>query len=134
MRTTIKFFKNPHENARSKLISRTLLKLAKVNRDWPGTHPQHQELWHVRIVDEMHHGKSKGFFIVDPINRVQDTSLIHLPPTMFNDELHNGVLVITPKITQEDTYWILAKDHKKMLARKHNTYAVVVNQGGNLWF
>jgi len=139
MLTVVKFFRNLRNSNRNPLISRTLLKIAHINRDWDGEQPLDNEIWLVKIVAETHHGKPQGCFIVDPIDKVNiQEDLLHLPPTLFSmKKVHdtpNGqcILLVTP--AKPDSLWILPKSHKRILAKNNGAYAVVVDHGGAVWF
>jgi len=135
MLTVVKFFNNPQWHNPNKLISRTLLKIATVNWAWRGDRPQHWELWLVKIVSETQHGEVGGMFIVDPIVKLNpDTDMAHLPPTLYDQEIKDDVLIITPHYPDPGHYWMLPKDHRRDMATKHKAYAVVVNHGGTIWW
>lgn len=133
MLTVVKFIPNVSKPANpNQLVSRTLLKIAQINRTWTGTYPKALELWQVRIVHETQHGRNRGCFIVDPIVKIDAEAAISLPPTLFAHTVLDHVVIVTPKYA--DQYWLLPKTHKQHLAAEHDAYAVVVNHGGNAWW
>jgi len=136
MLTTVKFVPNAQRVPRpypNRTISRTLGKIATINQNWTGPLPEPYDLWTVKIVSEVYHGIKRGCFIVDPIEHRSPDELTHLPVTMIDLEMRDGILFVRPK---KDLHhlWILPKTHRKSLAQTYNAYAVVINLGGTYWF
>ncbi len=125
----MKFFtnENPGTSGDNKVISRTLLKIAVVSRHYmqqPGALiPQHGELWRCRIVKEVNTG-NKGAFILDPIEKIDDKSIVHLVPGLFCKRLIKGRLIVYPK--NPGLNWILPLVHKKMMADTYKAHCIIV--------
>jgi len=139
MLTIVKFFKNelPGDNS---VISRTLLKVGLVDKAWQpkplvdgtiGPIPQPGEFWRVRILKETCVGMVRGCFIVHPLEKIDEDSIVHLVPGMYSERTTKGVLVITPRDPQ--VHWILPLAHKKYAVSTKNIHAIVVSLGGALW-
>lgn len=124
----LKFFTNNNKGTGDNdVISRTLLKIAVVNRHYqqkPGAvMPQHGELWIVKIIKETGTGNT-GTFICEPIEKVDEKSLMHLVPGLFCKQLVKGKLIVYPK--KRGHNWILPLMHKKHMAELHNAYCIIV--------
>jgi len=134
METIVKFFENSDKDNPNPIISRTLCKIAVVDRDWtrnnPDKIPKAGEFWRVRIVRETCIGMTKGCFIVHPLEQVLDTDLVHLAPGFFEEEMNNRVLVLKPKNAEN---YILPLSYKRHCLVQKNVYAIIVNLGGTLW-
>jgi len=126
--TVCKFYKNPSTtNEPNTVISRTLLKVAVVDRRWKPVcgqrEPTDGEFWKVSIVREF--GRAmKGCFLVHPIHRVYDTEYRTLIPGTYDIESEDGLIVITP---HNPGNWILSIEHRKILTARHNAYALIVD-------
>lgn len=134
MISILKFFENAGfkdkngGDAENEVISRTLLKIAVVSRHYKQKHPdnmpKHGELWRCKIVKETNSGKNKGLFVVTPIEKVDDESLVHLIPGWFDSKLVNNRLIIVPR--KQNVNWILPLTHKRIMAEEHGAYCVIV--------
>lgn len=136
MRCILKFFENtgykgkksPNGENENEVISRTLLKIAVVSHYYSQKHPEampkHGELWDCRIIKEKESGKNKGCFIVEPIKKVDDKTILHLIPGWYDEKLVNGRLLIIPR--KRDTNWILPLTHKRIMAEERGAYCVIV--------
>jgi hypothetical protein len=137
--TLVKFFKNEQNSTDNKVISRTLLKVALIDKNWqsvtdngtPRDYPQAGEFWKVRILKETCVGMVRGCFIVEPIEKIGEDSIVHLVPGMYDEQVSNGVLVVVPR--DQNVNWILPLPHKKYAAATKNVHAVVIILGGNAW-
>ena len=128
--TVCKFYTNPQssgEDDQNKVISRTLRKIAVVDKRWKPTcgqrYPRDGEFWKVRIVREFKRAM-KGCFLVEPIHRVYDHEFRTLIPGTYDIEAEDGLVVVTP---HNPGYWILTIQHRDMLLKMHNAYAVIVD-------
>jgi len=134
MISILKFFENSNYKGGSgsenenKVISRTLLKIAVVSRHYSQKHPEktpkHGELWKCRIVKEISSGQNRGCFIVEPIEKIDDQSIVHLIPGWYDTKVVNGRMVIVPR--KQGVNWILPLTHKRMLSEEHKAYCVLV--------
>jgi hypothetical protein len=131
----LKFFENTNykdkkgsSDNENEVISRTLLKIAVVSRHYRQKHPElmpkHGELWKCRIVKEISSGKNRGCFIVEPVEKVDDKSILHLIPGWYDEKLVNGRLLVIPR--KRDTNWILPLTHKRIMAEERGAYCVIV--------
>ncbi len=131
----LKFFENTNykdkkgsSDNENEVISRTLLKIAVVSRHYRQKHPElmpkHGELWKCRIVKEISSGKNRGCFIVEPVQKVDDQSILHLIPGWYDEKLVNGRLLVIPR--KRDTNWILPLTHKRIMAEERGAYCVIV--------
>ena len=133
METLVKFFENSDKDNSNAVISRTLCKIAVVDRDWlkqNSNHPKAGEFWKIKIVRETCIGMTKGCLIVHPIERIDDTTLIHLVPGMYSESINNRVLILTP---QRQENWIMPLSYKKYYLAQKNVYAIIVNLVGEKW-
>ena len=140
MEAILKFFENtshrPQEDKgdgknENEVISRTLLKIAVVSRHYRQKHgdakmPKHGELWRCRIVKEINSGKNKGCFIVEPQEKVNDGTLMHLIPGWYDEKLVNGRLIIVPRKQEKGLNWILPLTHKRLMSEEQAAYCVIV--------
>ncbi len=125
METILKFFKNKKiDDINNNLISRTMLKIAVINRHFKGTKPNAGELWRCRIIKEINPGTSKGCFIVDPIAPISEKDILHLVPGFFYKKIIENRLIIIPK--QKGHSWIMPLHHKRLMADEHKVYAAMV--------
>jgi len=131
----LKFFENtnykdkkPSGDNENEVISRTLLKIAVVSRHYRQNHPElmpkHGELWKCRVVKEISSGKNRGCFIVEPVEKVDDKSILHLIPGWYDEKFVNGRLLVIPR--KRETNWILPLTHKRIMAEERNAYCVIV--------
>lgn len=132
----LKFFENTNYKDKkpagpdneNEVISRTLLKIAVVSRHYRLKHPElmpkHGELWKCRVVKEISSGKNRGCFIVEPVEKIDDKSILHLIPGWYDEKLVNGRLLVIPR--RRDTNWILPLTHKRIMAEEQNAYCVIV--------
>lgn len=126
----LKFFSNTNrgKDNDNDVISRTMLKIAVVSRHYkkkyPGNLPKHGELWKCRILREKNPGKNTGCHIVEPIEQVDDKSILHLIPGWYDEKLINGRLIIIPR--KPHINWILPLTHKRIAAEEHDAYCVIV--------
>lgn len=136
----MKLFSNTNPESQNKIISRSLLKIAAVDREWLETAtetPKHGEFWLCDILKETAQGRGlKGLFIVKPIKPIpvvdKSPQIVHLIPGMYTEEvLDTGVVVVTPH--RQDRNWVMPLHHKSLLAELRGAHAVVVNLGGDLW-
>lgn len=141
METILKFFHNPGSN-NNEIISRTLCKIAVISRRWqenylkqggdPNGLPKHSEMWRCAITNEAKPGKNQGCFIVEPIERVAEESVVKLLGGVFTVkkvETRGGgtQLIIRPKSEHLGHNWILSLHHKRSLTEEHNAYCAIVD-------
>lgn len=130
MITILKFFENTNKTTAddNSVISRTLLKIAVVSRHYktmPGvTLPKHGEIWRCRIVKEISSGINKGCFIVDPLELLDETSIVRLVPGLFCKKVVKGRMIVYPK--KPGYNWILPLTHKKIMAEEFGAYCLIV--------
>lgn len=137
------------------LISTSLGKLAVIDRAWcpPGglAPPANEEFWLVDVVREMHPGRARGAFLVQPrhcVSRVRpdgrlDTPLLYLLPGMYSIALVTPGPALRPvAIVKPDELdgrdWVLSLDAAKIIGSTRNesgdrVYSVVLNLGGEPW-
>lgn len=137
MLTLLKFHNNP-EKGENSVISRTLLKAAVIDRRWkpkpdqeiPGTSEsftKEGEFWKVRIVRDTAPGRIAGCFIVEPLCKVLIDDIVHLIPGMYTDTIEKGLVILHPS---QVANWILPLENKKLIAKQHAAYAVIICLGG----
>jgi len=131
MITILKFFTNDgkQENTlKNDIISRTLLKIAVISKYYieknPDKVPKQGEIWRCDIVKETCSGKSKGCFIVEPIEKINEKDIIHLIPGLFYRKLINKRLIIIPK--KPELNWILPLTHKHLMVETDGAYCIIV--------
>lgn len=125
--TICKFYTNPspseNDNA---LISRTLLKVAVIDRRWTPTYgqkPRDGEFWQVEVVREFGEAM-KGCFLLHPLARIHSSEVRSLIPGTYDIEEESGLVVITP---HNPGSWVLPLPHRKLLATKYDAYAIIVD-------
>lgn len=132
MISIFKFFRNNNAKEgdhRNEFISRTLLKIAVISTHYKKSGaqmPDHGELWQCKIIKEIQSGVNRGCFIVEPIARVSDESIIHLFPGAYEQKIVGGRILIFPNKLGPNLNWIMPLTHKRMLAEEHGAYAVIV--------
>jgi hypothetical protein len=98
------------------LITRTLGKVGVINSQYRGDMPKHNELWLSVIIKENCPGNNTGCFILEPINRLDSSSVDRLIPGMYTEEYKDKILFIYPKKLKDndgdDIYWILPMTHR----------------------
>ena len=134
MVTILKFFTNDKGNKqenslKNEIISRTLLKIAVISKyhreKHPDLIPKQGEMWKCRIVKETESGKSKGCFIVEPFEKIEESdNVVHLVPGLFYKQSINGRLIIFPK--KPELNWILPLTHKHLMVETDGAYCVIV--------
>jgi len=132
METILKWFRNKKQGDTNELISRTLLKISVISRYRTSDNdisPNFGELWRCRIIKEMGSGTSRGCFIVEPLERVDEHQILHITTGMFYKKLINNRLIITPKQEWSGHSCILPLQHKHMMAEAYGAYAVIVVLG-----
>ena len=133
----LKFFENssyskdkktPTPQTENSVISRTLLKIAVVSRHYkqknPEKMPKHGELWKCRVVKEINSGHNRGCFVVEPMEQIDDKSILHLIPGWYDEKFVNGHLLIVPRRTGPN--WLLPLLHKRIMADERGAYCVIV--------
>ena len=127
--TVCKFYENPQatEDTENKVISRTLRKIAVVDRRWKPDcgkrFPKDGEFWKVKVVHEF--GRAmKGCFLVEPLHKVHEHEFRTLIPGTYTVEAEDGLVVVTPT---NPGYWILTIQHRDMLLQMYKAYAVIVD-------
>lgn len=133
MISILKFFGNTYKgNAGNEnentVISRTLLKIAVVSRHYLKKHPDkapaHGELWKCRIIKEIRPNESKGCFLVETLEKIDDQSIVHLIPGWYDTKVVKGRMIIVPR--KQGVNWILPLTHKRIMSEEHNAYCVLV--------
>lgn len=137
MEVIVKFFPNETtKEGEAPLISRTLGKVAIVARAYmerARVNPKHhqmpgpQEFWRVLIIKELQKGQRAGCFLVQPMERVDEDSLLHLAPGMYVMEKRGGVLVVTPNPEYQGRNCIMPLEFKHMYAAQSGTYSTLVD-------
>ena len=126
--TICKFFNNTSINDQhNKVISRTLRKIAVIDRRWTAVDSQHYpkdgEFWKVGIVREF--GRAmKGCFLVHPLQKIHDNEFRSLIPGTYDIEAEDGLVVLTP---HNPGYWVMPIEHRQILIRQYNAYAVIID-------
>lgn len=129
--TICKFFKNSNTNSKGNnpVISRTLLKVAVVNKDWypqrGQKEPKEGELWRVKIVKEINQGNNQGCFLVEPIKKLDEAEMCFLVPGTYSLKCMDNLLIVVP-LKNQGANWILPLTDKKILAAQEKAYAVIV--------
>lgn len=129
METILKWFKNKKMGDTNELISRTLLKISVISRyrtKETDVSPHFGELWRCRIIKEMGSGTSRGCFIVEPLEKVEENQILHIAPGMFYKKLVKNRLIIVPKQDWHGHACILPLQHKHIMAETYGAYAVIV--------
>jgi hypothetical protein len=134
MISILKFFENTNYKEKTtdnenEVISRTMLKIAVVSRHYRQKHgpekmPKNGELWKCKVVKEINSGKNKGCFVVEPIERIADTDIVHLIPGWYDTKVVNGRLLIIPR--KQNVNWIMPLTHKRIIAEENGAYCVIV--------
>ena len=135
MITILKFFENTNKTAdgANDVISRTLLKIAVVSRHYKAqpdaVMPKHGEIWRCKIVKEISSGLNKGCFVVEPIENLDENSIVKLVPGFFCKKVVKGRLIVYPK--KSGYNWILPLTHKKIMAEELGAYCLIVQLDGS---
>jgi hypothetical protein len=135
MITILKFFENKNKSSTddNDVISRTMCKIAVINSHYKqnpnAVMPKHGELWRCKIIKETSSGANKGCFIVDPIEPLEESSIIRLIPGMFCKKLVKGRLILYPN--KPGFNWILPLTHKKIMVEEFNAYCLIVQLDGS---
>jgi hypothetical protein len=135
MITILKFFENTNKTNTddNDVISRTLLKIAVVSRHYKMqpdvVMPKHGELWRCKIVKEISSGLNKGCFVVEPIENLEESSIVRLVPGFFCKKVVKGRLIVYPK--KPGYNWILPLTHKKIMAEEFGAYCLIVQLDGS---
>ena len=110
-----KFFNNGNQENSNKIITKTMGKVAFIDRSYQGPLPKgdEEEFWRVKIVDERKPGERSGCFIIEPLERVKPVDLKHLVQGFYEEKMENGVLFILPKNPGHN--WILPLTHRKSI-------------------
>ena len=154
METIVKFFENTEtEEARRNdniLISKTLKKVAHIDKDWvlnsifkptkadkladrlakipdgkTAVMPQNQELWRCKINFEVLHGINRGCFILHPLQKVEESSVVRIPATLCSLSSFDNILIVTP-VPKEKVDWILSSDLRKHLINTYHADGIVL--------
>jgi len=128
----LKFFQNTKRPDLDTVISRTLMKVAVVSKNYAARSltstahamPVDKEIWKCRVVKEMYPGEAKGCFIVEPIERVNHENTQYLLPNGYTTEVIHGRLLVHPKTKGN---WMLDLMLRKILAEKTGAYCAIVD-------
>ena len=137
METLVKFIPNTDPSKANKIISRTLGKLAHIDKEWSPPHgvdsPRPEEIWRVNVVRETRPSQNRGCFLVHPIQRIPDSEISHLAVGMYEEERHPcGIVIVRP--FNPKLNWIMPLDNKKFIMKHRDAYALVVCLDGELWY
>lgn len=137
MEVILKFFVNKNvSEGEAEVISRTLGKIAIVSRAYIERHrqnpkhnpmPDDQEFWRVHIVKELQPGKRAGCFLVQPIEKVEVDSLLHLAPGMYHIESRKNALYVLPNPEYQGRNCIMPLEHKHVFAGRMSAYCTIVD-------
>jgi len=137
MEVIVKFFENSSvSEGDAPIISRTLGKVAIVSRAYMERNrtdskhnpmPADQEFWRVHIVKELKPGKREGCFLVQPMEKVDVESLLHLAPGMYSIESKQGGLYVTPNPEYQGRNCIMPLEHKHVFANRTHAYCTIVD-------
>jgi hypothetical protein len=144
MATVIKFHKReiPERQANNKRLlpvrTRTCMKIGLVDERWVAPEgisvPKEEEWWLVHIVHETQVGSNRGCFIMRPVKKIDNGSILRLLPGFFVTSQPNpGTLIVTPKDHQHAP-WILPLKLKQEFMSRMGLSSVVVNLGGGYWY
>lgn len=128
----LKFFQNEQRPDLDTVISRTLMKVAVISKNYAARSatstahamPVDKELWRCRVVKEMYPGEAKGCFIVEPIEKVEHTNTQYLLPNGYTTEVIHGRLLVHPRVKGN---WMLDLMLRKILAEKTGAYCAIVD-------
>lgn len=130
MITLLKFVRNKDKNNHNSVISRTMLKVAVINRHHTksgGEMPKAGEIWKCQIITEKNSGERKGCFIVNPLSKINEDSMKYIIPGMYEEKEVNGKILIFPKKTSDNNNWLMSLMLKKVLAEgRSNIYSIIV--------
>jgi hypothetical protein len=138
MEVILKFFKNAQHttaNFTNDVLSRSMMKVAVVTKfmlkeakaNPEIVMPKDGEFWKCRIVKETDVGRASGCLIVEPMELVSDKDILKLIPGTYDIALVNGKLVVRPHLAYRGKPWILSLEYKRMLAREHGVYCIIVD-------
>jgi len=135
LRTVVKFFNNVQQQSagtidgkpkiHNHLITRTLGKLGVIDSKWnpvDGGLPKDGEFWLVEILRETSPARAQGVFVLSPIRPIETAEVQRLAPGMYDEEMEEGTVIITPNL-REDFYWMLPLSLRKAMT---NVNAVIV--------
>jgi hypothetical protein len=135
MQTVVMFFDTSPETSpsgtwKNRLYSRSLRKIAFIDNKHPreGDYPKDGEQWLVEIVRENQNAKG-GCFILKPIRRIEREQIIPLVHGMYDLEVVQGTIILTPK--EQGKFWVLSPEAKKAMLETAGAHAMVINHGGN---
>lgn len=92
----VKFFNNAVQNYNS-VLTRTLKKIGVVDRNIKNN-IQDGEFWKVSILKEVCENQTRGCFILQPLEKVESSSIVRLVPGMYEEFEENNILYIFPKL------------------------------------
>lgn len=117
----VKFFNNAVHNYNS-VVTRTLKKIGVIDRNIKNE-IQDGEFWKVKILKEVCQNQTKGCFILEPLEKVESSSIIRLVPGMYEEFEQDNILYIFPKLLGYN--YILPLDIKRI--SNHRAIIVPLN-------
>lgn len=139
METVLKFIESSKPASddatkhRNELSSRTLLKIAFIDRYWLADArrngqrtPKAGEMWRCSFTRETNMGTNSGCFLVIPKYVVDPGDLIKLFPGSFTTNFVNGRLIILPKPEYLSHQLMMPLYLRQHLASENGAYAVIV--------
>lgn len=128
LKVVLKFFLSKGPNDVTRLISRTMGKLALVS-DQHGEVVQDQEIWFCEIEKEIGPDKNRGAFLVRPIKKVDPAKLKKLIPGFYK-HIVNGKTVYLYPTSEPGEPWMLSSNTRKIFNSKYTSIIVPVESDG----
>lgn len=132
--TCVRFIANPSKRNENHTVTRTLGKMGFVHQqfvDGATELPAPGEHWIVEVLGETSPGRHVGCFLLQPVCKIDSQSIVILLPGMYDEENHDGCLIVTPR--QRGPNWMLPLEHKRSISgrnEQHKTngpYAIIVS-------
>lgn len=116
-----KFYLSKAPNGRLNCISRTLGKFSILDRNFNGEVGD-QDIWVCRIVREVNPGRSQGFFILFPLEKISIEQVKKIIPGFYDARPIGRAISIVPNTDPQD-FWMLSSGTRKIFSKRY--YAVV---------
>lgn len=119
-----KLFYSKAPSGKVQCISRSMGKLAIVENNTEAD-VRDKELWHCKIIKEIHPGQNRGAFIIKPLKRIEPESIKKLIPGFYTEKDQGNALILTPKENKSD-YWVLSRVTRSVYTEKYSIIVVPI--------
>lgn len=128
LKVVLKFFLSKGPNDVTRIISRTMGKLALVS-DQYGDMVKNQEIWICEIEKEIGPDKNRGAFLVRPVKLVDPNSLKKLIPGFYKNIASSRTVYLYPTSEPKEP-WLLSSNTRKIFNAKYTSIIVPIEFEG----